>query len=102
MSVYCLWQPQHIQVVTDEWVFEKYFEDRGNGVFHIGGSDVFESSPNGGPRDDGLAKISSPQEFGALLGHWRSRHPELRIVVIVDVGGGGGGPPSLIIVTEHR
>lgn len=92
--------PWHGQTATEEWAFEKHFEDRGNGVYHVNGdiwqiqSHEFEKPPE--PRDP--TRLTTTEELATVIGQWRTHHPELRVISIVSML----NPPCLIIVTEPR
>lgn len=90
--------PQQSQPDAEEWVFEKYFENRGNGVYHVNGSIWQTQVPEFGkppePRDP--TRLTATEELATVIGQWRSRHPEFRVISIIPIL----NPPCLIIVTE--
>lgn len=93
-------QTQQEQKVA--WPFEKYFEDRGNGVYHLEWDDIFQRK---NPLDDppppnDPTKVRTTRELATVIGEWYRYHRELRIVAILEITNLRG--TSSIIVTEPR
>ena len=78
----------------EAWLFEKYFEDRGNGVYHLEWDDIIQQPFNDPPAVP--TQVRTTQELATVIGEWRKYHPELRIVAIMHIG------QSSIIFTERR
>lgn len=90
--------PWHGQTATDEWVFEKYFENVGNGVYHVEGRDWLQmNAPFDEKFEPDPTKIRTTKESSTILGQWIARHRDRRVVSVIMQD-----DATFIIVTEPR
>lgn len=88
--------PQPGQTAAEEWVFEKYFEDLGNGVYHVEGRDWLQMSSAFDEKFElDPTKIRTTKESATVLGQWIARHRDRRVVSVVMQD-----DATFIIVTE--
>jgi hypothetical protein len=101
VAAFCVstWQSQDNQVATDEWVFEKYFEDRGNGVFHVEGMDWLQKGIPFAEKEEltDPTKVRTTQDVATVLGKWARRHNRRILSFYLDPA-----DFTIIVVTEHR
>lgn len=73
---------------TDEWVFEKYFDYRGNGIYFLDGRAMV---PMGKP----FTHVCTLEDIAPVLSTWMDWHPDRRVLSVVAQGDG-----TFLIITE--